>query len=1139
MLRIHYLKFVCAALCALGLILWTTPAFSQAVASAEVVGQVVDPSGASLPGAIVKMIETNRGVSHQATTDADGRYTLTHLPVGPYRFEASKNGFKTYIQSGIILQVDDHIPINAALQVGAVSETVEVNAGGTLLQTESNSIANVVDSQRISNLPLNGRQATQLVLLTGASAQVAAPGDLSSSKNFYSSFAISVAGGQGNGTNYLLDGGDNNDTFSNANLPFPFPEALQEFNVETNTLPARDGLHPGGIVNIVTKSGTNSWHGDAFEFYRTGGFNARNTFAKTHDSLHRNQFGGDFGGKIIRDKLFFFGGYQGTRLSQVSNGNTAFVPTPAILNGDFSTFDGAGCRSGGTTLALKSPTGYPAFTNNQIPTNLFSPVSLKLLSFLPTTSDPCGKISYGVPQTASDNQVIGRVDWVQNQKHSLFGRYFIVNYKAPPPFNIANLIVTQNPGYDMRSQSMTIGDNYSISPTAINSFHFTFSRRAEFRGVDSRDIGPGTLGIQINPTIPNYLQVQLPNDFNIGCGTCTPAHLSVNTFQAADDFDLVRGKHQISFGADIIRTQNNTNIGYLENGSFLFGGQLTGDPMADFMLGLMSNGTPSAFGGGNAFAQSRPQQVAFRETIPGFYVQDVFHATPTLTINAGVRWEPMLFPTDLFHRGSVFDLNSFRNNVHSRVFPNAPAGMFFFGDPGVNKAFTHDKIANFAPRLGLAWNPHNGRQTFRVGAGIFYDSTMVWWSQRMTSNPPVVDEIDLLNVPVNGPANPGTANFANPWVGNPGGNPFPGVFPPNSSVTFPANGLWFILPQHFQPMYVAQWNASYQVQFGGDWLATISYLGNKSTHVPLSTNLNYALDNPTVCAATPGGCTTKTTTARRVLAQLQTTPSQNAAAIANLIIGDDGANANYNALLTSVQHRFGHHFTLLANYTYSHCLSQGDFLGDMTGGRYQNPTNRAAEYGPCNFDIRHNFNSSMVADSPVKGSGWQRWLFGDWQLAPSVRITSGIPINVLDGFDNSLNGEGLDRPNVVPGVSRYVNHYGGTSSLFYQVLNKAAFTPSAPGTFGNLSRNAAHAPGAVSVDTAVSRFFPIKERLQMEARFEAFNVINHANLDPTKLVVNLNNANFGRITGVSTPTFPGNPSPYDPRILQLALKLHF
>src|SRR5260370_18876271 len=282
---------------------------------------------------------------------------------------------------------------------------------------------------------------------------------------------------------------------------------------------------------------------------------------------------------------------------------------------------------------------------------------------------------------------------------------------------------------------------------------------------------------------------------------------------------------------------------------------------------------------------------------------------------------------------------------------------------------------------------------------------MVWWSQRMTSNPPVVNEIDLLTVATG-------ANFTNPWVGQAGGNPFPGVFPPNSSVGFHPNGLWFILPNHFQPMYVAQWNASYQIQFGGDWLATISYLGNKSTHVPLSTNLNYALFNPAVCASVGGTCTTKNTAARRVLAQLQTTPSQNASTIANLIIGDDGANATYNALLTSLQHRFGHHFTLLANYTYSHCLSQGDFLGDMTGGRYQNPTNRAAEYGPCNFDIRHNFNSSLVASSPVKREGWVGWLLGDWQLPPPVRLPTAIPLNIIDASAHSLHVEGLNRPNV-------------------------------------------------------------------------------------------------------------------------------
>src|SRR5690242_6114365 len=324
------------------------PAFSQAVANARVTGQVSDPTGAAVAGATVKMIETEKSVSHETKTDANGRYTLPNLPVGPYRLETSLSGFKTYTQTGIVLQVGDNPEINISLQVGEVSENVEVTAGATMVQAEQTSVSQVINQTNIVNMPLNGRQPTQLVLISGASV-VTGGGDMTGSKNYWSSTTISIGGGQGNGTNYLLDGGNNVDTMTNVNLPFPFPDALQEFSVDTNALPARNGSQPGGVVNIVTKSGTNQYHGDVFEFLRNGDVNARNFFAPTHDLLKRNQFGGTLGGKIIRDKLFFFGGYQGTRIRNVSPSTTAWVPTPAELNGDFSMAESPTCVAGRTT----------------------------------------------------------------------------------------------------------------------------------------------------------------------------------------------------------------------------------------------------------------------------------------------------------------------------------------------------------------------------------------------------------------------------------------------------------------------------------------------------------------------------------------------------------------------------------------------------------------------------------------------------------------------------------------------------------------------------------------------------------------------------------------------------------------------
>src|SRR5450755_3495765 len=317
---------------------------AQAVSIASVTGRVTDDLGALVPGAQIKMTAVDTGAVYNAVTNSDGIYTIPSLPIGAYRLESTVAGFQTYVQSGIVLRVNDHAQIDLGMKVGTVSERVEVTANASMVQTQQNTISQVVDQQRIVELPLNGRDATQLITISGAAVNHS-DGTNTGSKSFFSSQSISIAGSAGNATNYLLDGGDNNDSFTNVNMPFPFPDALSQFSVETSTLPARNGLHPGGAVNAVTKSGSNSWHGDLFEFLRNGDANAIAYFATRRDSLKRNQFGGTFGGRIIRDKLFFFGGFQQSNIRQDPSSSTAFVPTAAALTGDFSTLDGAGCQS--------------------------------------------------------------------------------------------------------------------------------------------------------------------------------------------------------------------------------------------------------------------------------------------------------------------------------------------------------------------------------------------------------------------------------------------------------------------------------------------------------------------------------------------------------------------------------------------------------------------------------------------------------------------------------------------------------------------------------------------------------------------------------------------------------------------------
>lgn len=422
------------------------PSFSQAVSIAEIGGIVADSTGAAIPGAIVKVTEIDKRQLRSTTTDTEGRYVLPNLPVGPYQLEVNAGGFKSYTQSGIVLQVGNNVQINVTMQVGSMSEHVEVTAAASMVETRENTISQVIDQQRISELPLNGRQPTQLILLSGA-AVTTPGGGMVGSKNYFSSTTISVAGGQANGINYLLDGGDHNDSMTNVNLPIPFPDALQEFSVQTSALPARYGLHPGAVVNAVTKSGSNAWHGDLFEFFRNGNLNARNTFASVHDTLKRNQFGGAFGGKIIRDKLFFFGGFQGTRQRSDPPQTISFVATQAVLNGDFSAIESAACvSSGARTLKDPSDNGNP-FPGNQIPVSRFNPQSLNLITrYVPLSNDPCGKITYGIPATGDEEQIVGRVDWIHNSKHSLYGRYFLAQYKNPPVFDGKNALTTTAPG---------------------------------------------------------------------------------------------------------------------------------------------------------------------------------------------------------------------------------------------------------------------------------------------------------------------------------------------------------------------------------------------------------------------------------------------------------------------------------------------------------------------------------------------------------------------------------------------------------------------------------------------------------------------------------------------------------------------
>jgi hypothetical protein len=1179
--------------------------FGQAVNFAQIQGRVTDPAGAAVSGAKVKATQTETGLVREVTTNNEGNYILPRLPVGPYLLQVSASGFKEELQSGIVLQVNEQPTINIALTLGAVSEKVEVSAAAALVETNDNSVSEVIDNSRILDLPLDGRQASQLVLLSGAANNVSLSGqDLSGSKSYGNGIyqtgtvTISVAGSQENANNYLLDGGDNLDAFSNINLPFPFPDAIQEFSVQESMLSAQYGLHAGAVVNVVTKSGTNNIHGDLFEFIRNGDTNALPfafTSTPTADTLKRNQFGGTIGGPIVKDKLFAFLGYQGTFERSLNNPTTAYIPTAAELAGNWTAREQnqPGCNNlVSSTSKFKDPLpGGPAFTGTganawQVPTNLYNPASVALvntyLSGLQTTTG-CGTVSYQIPNNYDEHQGVAKVDWNKSANQTMFLRYFIANFENPQVFDPTNILTTTTPGQDTRSQSGAFGDTYTFSSGIVNSVHLTATRLRINRGPSGSMINaPDLCAASSNPActvnipspIANALVLSVGgNGFSVEGGSATPGYFDNNTFQGADDVNIMHGKHQFSFGLNAIRYQLNYLSTYQSNGQFTFSGGYSGDNMLDFLLGDVSK-----------LIQSNNEKENWRQSYFGAYANDNIRVKPNFTLNAGLRWDPYLPASDTMHRGSSFILSDFENNVHSTVFPNAPAGLFYCGDSQTPCSYINSHMANFAPRVGMVWDPKgDGKSSLRSGYGIFYDNPEIFFMDRYADNAPFGAATTLT-----GGTGTSTINFSNPYAGT-SIPAYPTPFPSGSNGFFPnfaygstpavgGGGIFINVPQNMKPTTVQQWNLSYEKQLGANWLLSATYLGSHTTHIWVSYEGDPACPefNNGVCSLgtgaklpnysspgaptslggtnfTSGAPSTSNTAYRQYLYLLN--PSQGAY-FANMTEANDGATADYNGLLLTAKHRFSQNFTLLSNFTWSHCISDGDFLGEAASGSRNlessfvlTPNALTNERGNCGFDIRRILNTSLVITSP-KYNGLTGKIVNNWQLAPLFGYRSGQWFQVTESVDNSLTNVVRDRPLVVGDPNQGTCTSGsGATAVTYQVgtvncwFNTSAFQLQPTGTYGTATRNMLEGPRAFTLDTSLSRSFKIFENQSLMVRVDAFNIINHPNFGTPgatcggtySFTAGANNTCTG--LGVITGTTTGMAG--QPRAFQGALKYTF
>ncbi len=764
---------------------------------------------------------------------------------------------------------------------------------------------------------------------------------------------------------YTLDGIRHVDAYDGFPLPLPFPDALAEFKTEIGGMSAQQGR--GSQVSAVTKSGTNQFHGDLFEFVRNDLFNARPYFAKSGSTLKRNQYGGTMGGPVIKNRLFFFGGYQGTTLRQDPADIRQFVPTAAMLAGDFTSFTSPACNTG-RQITLRSP-----FVNNRIDPALFSPVAVKLAALLPKTDNPCGEVTFGQKTVDDQGQFVSKIDYQATPKHSLFGRFLYSRENSPSPYTFTPIIMNIGQSSQARSYAFTLGSTYLISSSTVNAFRLSVTRN-HLTTVAPQTVDITELGSKVySGYVPKVLKVFVTSGFSIsGNGR---RDFPTVLYQLADDVSMTRSTHQFGFGGRMGQARTWISIASNELPGFNFTGANTGAGLADFLTGKPSD-----------FNQGIDQDIFTKVNYVSLYGQDTWQLKPRLTISYGMRWSPILPHVDTKRPVPEvvnFDVDRYRQGLRSNVFVNAPPGMLYPGDPGfvqknngANAAKPQADVWNpywktFAPRLGLAWDVQgNGRTSIRASYGLSYDEYPTAYRLGSQSAQSPWGSFTRLLVPAGG--------FDDPWSGIPGGDPFPLQL--TKDMPFVPLGDYVPSNPYLSPTYTQSWNLSLQREVVPGTLFSLSYLGTQIVHVEAATPLNMAIYVPGV-GDTNGNCflngkatyykvapgsacsTVANTQTRRTLSFLNPTFANEIGRLGMIV---NGGTQQYNGMLVSVQHRPSRGINLGGNYTLSHCI--GDYsdrsnsgFGSSVDHTYQDPNNRRRDRVNCEVDQRQRFNLNAVA----------------------------------------------------------------------------------------------------------------------------------------------------------------------------------
>ncbi len=1150
-------------------------------------GIVTDPSGAVISGATVVATNTQTGVKTTVTTDAKGFYSLPALPVGTYDLQVSQIGFKSYTESGLVINANSALRVDAALTVGTINEKVEVRTDAVHVETESTQMGEVITGKTMTAVPLNGRAFTDLLALqpgvspynaidTGMAGVNDRPvdGGLNSGNQ-------SVNGQREAANGFMVNGSNVEEGKTNGAAIIPNLDSISEFRIITNNFDAEYGNYSGGQVNVVTKSGTNQFHGSGFEFLRNTVLDAKNYYSLPTDKtpvFQQNQFGGTFGGPIKKDKTFFFVDYQGWRQNQAPTVNTQ-MPSPANFTGDFS--DSASSLTGvvnGPSWAnmLSQRLGYSVtdqeayytqgctssaqcvFPNALIPQKAWSPVAVDMLklNLIPQPNAPNNFfVTSAYAQKLSDNKGGIRVD--QNTRFgNLFAYYFIDDYTLNSPFpNGGATVPAESFAYNAttagRAQLVNLGDTKSFGVYAVNEFRFSYLRNtlalAEPQGGVGSAYSLANLGFVtpwnavtggISPIAPSLEGVPyfVFNNFQIGVPQVSTRQYN-NSFQVLDNFTKVMGTHSFKFGGQFHYDQINERNLAAENGQYGFSGSETGIDFADFLIGAP-----------DSLTQASPQILDSRSKYYALYGQDSWRVTSNFVFNYGLRWEASMPWYDTQNK-----IETIIPGKQSVKFPGAPPGYVVAGDPGVPRTLAPTQWHNFSPRLGFAYSP-DAKTSIRAGFGLYYTSVEDLSQFLEVGDPPYGLYYGSAAPPL----------LESPYItrssGQSVGQRFPFPYPPtnvspsNPDTTFPWAQVEplsydFSFDHQNKLPYSEDYEFSVQRQFGSNTVLTASYVGNEGHRLVTSIEANPA--NPAAClflnnpanlnpnfagpcgpfsetppftvTVGPGGTSIGTSTPW-VTASGQVVPAVRPLGPlfdTNPFVSTV-ANSHYNSFQASLSHNSGS-LSFLAGYTYSKCMDNASGLQDST-----NPFNPALSISLCNFDVMHNFvfsyNWLMPFDKYVS-AGWAKRMVGGWSLSGVTNFATGLPITMSENDDNSLIGANaipVDVPNFSGGhVLATTNpRKGGT------YFDTSLFSNEALGQFGNSSRRFFHGPGLNNWNMALLKTTKITESKELQLRFEAFNLFNHAQF--TNPTGEINSSTFGVVTGAR-----------DPRIMQVGAKFFF